>query len=204
MKTTTHSEENLKWIDTELRKLGVADYRFYPENDCYVCDRNGNFFSVCHRQMSKAGNIIERYEIRKLRGSIDKYGYMTYRVVVKGEKKHLKAHRMMLVAWVGDMPGLVVNHKDGDKRNNALANLEWCTVAENNAHAIATGLFDPHAIKQEYAIPPADWMAIYVLNRHFGVSQCELGRMNGCCHTTIAKIIERISRVLPQEVRDGA
>ena len=70
----------------------------------------------------------------KLNGSIDKYGYVTYRITIDGIKKHLKAHRMMLNAWIGERQNLVVNHKDGNKQNNALSNLEWCTVAENNAH----------------------------------------------------------------------
>ena len=74
------------------------------------------------------------YSQMKLNGSIDKYGYVTYRITIDGIKKHLKAHRMMLNAWIGERQNLVVNHKDGNKQNNALSNLEWCTVAENNAH----------------------------------------------------------------------
>ena len=102
----------------------------------------------------------------KLNGSIDKYGYVTYRITIDGIKKHLKAHRMMLNAWIGERQNLVVNHKDGNKQNNALSNLEWCTVAENNAHAISTGLFDPHAAKHELAIPLADWLTLYILYEH--------------------------------------
>ena len=55
----------------------------------------------------------------KLNGSIDKYGYVTYRITIDGIKKHLKAHRMMLNAWIGERQNLVVNHKDGNKQNNA-------------------------------------------------------------------------------------
>src|SRR5699024_7090521 len=93
-------EGALIWVDEQMKTLGVDDYHFCPENDCYVCDRYGNFYSICHRQYSKAGNLVEKYRIMKLNGSIDKYVYVTYRITIDGIKKHLKAHRMMLNAWI--------------------------------------------------------------------------------------------------------
>lgn len=38
------------------------------------------------------------------------------------------------------MDKLQVNHIDGNKKNNTLSNLEWCTNAENQAHAYRIGL----------------------------------------------------------------
>lgn len=203
MLDTTHSRTALEFIRDELSAMGINEYRFCIENDCYVCDRHGNFYSVCKRQYSRTGNLISKYRILPLKGSLDKYGYVTYRITVDGVKKHLKGHRLMMNAWIGEEPDLVVNHKDGDKTNNSLDNLEWCTVAENNRHAIETGLFDPYSIPQTYKIPLSEWMTIYILWRHCGYSYSELGRMYGCVHDTIKGITDRITSVMPEEVLHG-
>lgn len=204
MITTTHTEDALNWIDNAMHNLGVSEYRFCKENDCYICDKSGNFYSVCHRQFSRTGNLINNYRIQKLRGSIDKDGYATYRICESGIKKHLKGHRLMLNAWVGEERNLVVNHKDGNKKNNSLDNLEWCTVAENNAHAIKTGLFNPHSDHHRgHKIPLHEWMTIYILYKHCGYSLSQLGRMNNCVHDTIKRIIERIDGIMPKEVLYG-
>jgi len=199
-----HSNAQLRWIKRSLQNLGIMNYRFCLENDSYVCTENGDFYSVCHRQTSRAGNPVEFYRIRKLKGSIDKYGYRTYRITDDRVKKHLKGHRLMLNAWIGPQENLVVNHKDGDKLNNALSNLEWCTVAENNQHAISMGLNDAYDTKKyKYKIPLCDWVGIYILHKHLNISLNELGRRNGCSHDTIKAIIQRLNRVMPQEVLNG-
>lgn len=200
MSKTTHTEKALQYIDEILRLNGVSDYRFCIENDCYVCTPKGEFYSVCRRQMSRKGNLIEEYRLQKLKGSVDKYGYRVYRMRVNEVKKHVKGHRLVLNAWAEAHDNLCVNHKDGNKQNNSLENLEWCTVAENNEHAIRTGLHNPYKAKQfKYAVNPSEWMSIYILYKHCGYSYSSLGRMNGCVHETIKRIILRIDSIMPKE-----
>lgn len=68
-------------------------------------------------------------------------GYETVTLHKNGKRKPEYIHRLVLIAFGERVPGKnTVNHIDGNKLNNKIDNLEWCTIAENNAHAIRMGL----------------------------------------------------------------
>lgn len=64
---------------------------------------------------------------------------------IDGTKKIYRVHRLVMMAFcpVENMDELEVNHIDGNKRNNRLDNLEWCTASENQKHAFKLGLQKP-------------------------------------------------------------
>lgn len=58
-----------------------------------------------------------------------------------GRRKTFYVHRLVAEAYLGEIPEkMVVNHKDGNKFNNNVSNLEIITVSQNNFHAHALGL----------------------------------------------------------------
>lgn len=68
-------------------------------------------------------------------------GYSMVALFKNGERRDLKIHRLVACSFLENPQNKPqVNHKDGNKLNNNLENLEWCTNSENQKHAYQTGL----------------------------------------------------------------
>lgn len=72
-------------------------------------------------------------------------GYLNVDLCKDRKHKKFLVHRLVALHFIPN-PGMLdqVNHIDGDKTNNCVENLEWCTQVENAVHAVRTGLFKPH------------------------------------------------------------
>lgn len=73
-------------------------------------------------------------------------GYVYVCLCKNNKPKGYRVHRLVMAAFYG-ASNLQVNHIDGDKRNNCLDNLEYCTQSENMLHAYKTGLEKALGIK---------------------------------------------------------
>jgi hypothetical protein len=193
----THSDEQVAQIAASIREWGYDDFRFCVENDNYAVVADGTVFRVCRQQTSKTGRIIRRHETIRLGGSADVYGYRVYRMMVDGRKRHVKGHRLVANAFLGERDHLCVNHRNGQKQDNSAGNLEWVTVAQNNTHAIATGLFDPRAADQSARrkVLLSDFVTIHAMHRHFGIPRAQIARRNRICRQTVDTIIQRVDAV---------
>ena len=110
----------------------MTNYNF---DSRYTADENGNVYfaevSKYHPHIS-VGDAVKAFT--------NKYGYIEYILRDRnGDARHIQAHRItasLFVPMVKDK--LYVNHIDGDKFNNHMSNLEWCTASENEQHSTGT------------------------------------------------------------------
>ena len=86
--------------------------------------------------------VIDYGNVRKtngkeIRGNVNSYGYRVVRLSKNGIGIDKKVHRLVALAFLPAISGKeCVNHKDGNKLNNRVENLEWVTRGENNIHAV--------------------------------------------------------------------
>lgn len=82
---------------------------------------------------------IERHGV-VLEPKIDAEGY--YRVNIGGRIKRDRVHRIIAKCFLPNPRNKeFVNHRDGNKQNNKVTNLEWCTPRENSLLASLNGQF---------------------------------------------------------------
>ncbi|MEF3886439.1 HNH endonuclease [Lacticaseibacillus rhamnosus] len=58
-------------------------------------------------------------------------GYLTVSLCKGGQVHKFYVHRLVATTFLGEKPGMEVNHKDEKRSNNRLENLEWVTTKQN-------------------------------------------------------------------------
>lgn len=90
-------------------------------------------------EISNFGNV--RNKNKQIKKQYDNKGYLCVELFKKNKRKHFRIHRLVMMAFNDNSDHkLDINHIDGNKYNNKIDNLEWCTRKENLKHAVRTGL----------------------------------------------------------------
>lgn len=84
--------------------------------------------------VTQAGEIINRKGV-VLKPYDNGYGYLIVDLRKGKSKKHIRVHRIVAEAFIKNPDNLPeVNHKDENKHNNSVRNLEWCTSSYNKQY----------------------------------------------------------------------
>ena len=142
----SHCLEKACYINSELTlEIHMADHIEDTDSGIYRITREGKVFTQTKRKIPLVGKGMEflgefKFILepeREMTYTLNNRGYLS---VVVRRKTHM-LHRLVAQAFIPNPEGKpFVNHKDGDKQNNHVDNLEWYTAAENNQHARITGL----------------------------------------------------------------
>jgi hypothetical protein len=99
------------------------------------------------RRRCRWGQMIDQRKAgRVLKPWADAGGYLVVYICFAGKRVATNVHRLVAIAFHGPAEGRDVNHANGDKTDNRPDNLEWCSHAENMAHARSTGLLNDRRV----------------------------------------------------------
>lgn len=122
---------NAPSIDIVPRKA-VKGYEGYYEVDMY-----GRVYSLERTiTVNDNGRVYEKpVKECELSQSTHSAGYKTVGLTRNGKTENAYVHRLVAEAYIPNPQNLpFINHKDEDKANNFVTNLEWCTVQYNNTY----------------------------------------------------------------------
>ena len=134
----------------------------------YEVNNHGQVKSLYYR-----GN----FESKILKPGKDRGGYLYVNLHKNGKAKNYRIHRLVAEAFLSNPENLpCINHKDENKENNCLSNLEWCSYEYN----INYGTRNERASKKVMCIETNEvFKSICEAERVTGVSG---GNISACCN----------------------
>lgn len=147
---------------------GYSDY-LVDENGTVVSTKGGEWFVM----KPHATNV----------------GYLRVKLSNGPHQRKHSVHKLVMTSFVGPVPeGKQINHKDGDKTNNTLSNLEYVTPKENIKHAHDTGLRSGRKGERHHNVKVSDADAAKLLALKGKVLQREAAAMFGISRSHVAGI----------------
>ena len=130
-------------------------------------------------EITKEGQVINKTNGHILKPQPNAKGYLRVSIC----KKLVFVHRLVAEKYIPNPDNLPqVNHKDGNKLNNNVDNLEWVDNQVNRTHAVLTGL---HKSGEAIKTVKLDWEKVEYIREHPEISSREYAEMYGCSPSTI-------------------
>lgn len=129
----------------------------------YEIDEKGNVYALPTIKYTPTTKYLSKE--RKLKPYNNGYGYLLVDMRKDGKRYMRLVHRLVAEAFIPNPNNLPqVNHKDGNKSNNQVDNLEWCTCSENQYHAFRHSLkpYGPNHPKSKLT-----WDDVYNIRKYY-------------------------------------
>ena len=103
-------------------------------------DRSKTINNFENYAITKDGVVFNRSTRRILKPDVNSCGYERVTLSKNGNTARFFVHRLVAETFLGFQEGMEVNHINGDKLDNRVNNLEWCTSSSNKQHALSLEL----------------------------------------------------------------
>ncbi|MEH4266008.1 NUMOD4 motif-containing HNH endonuclease [Klebsiella aerogenes] len=134
------------------------------------------------------GRVLSKFKgWQPLRPGTKPGGYLFVGLYASGSRVavYKMVHRLVAEAFIPNPEGKPeVNHKDGDKRNNDVSNLEWVTRSENAIHGVAHDLLKHGFEHCSSKLTPEQVLDIYSAEGRYR----DIGNKYGVCAQTVCNI----------------
>ncbi len=155
----------------------------------------GEVYSL-DRTVTKTDGTLRKVKGQLLKHSTNTKGYLVVRLSKPGVRLSARVHRLVAMTFIPNPDELPeVNHKDGNRCNPALSNLEWCTSSGNSLHAY----YVLGSVKMPRICKLTEEQVVKIRSEHVpGVYGCRrLAKKYGVTPTAIRDLINRRSHSLP-------
>ena len=165
-------------LDTQLNRVPVRLLRVWreaPGHPNYEVSPAGTVRRRAAGQGTRVGRVVKR--------TIGRSGYWTVRI----DGTTVSVHRLVALAYIGPQPSVTheVNHKDRNRLNPHVKNLEWATRSENNRHAYANGA--QAAAGEQKPNRKLSWSDVREIRQSTDTHR-NLGKRYGVTHGVIGRI----------------
>ena len=160
----------------------------------YQTSDEGRVKSLARDIVYKDGRIRHQEE-KLLKPIVDKGGYLRVALCKDGKREYKSVHRLVAEAFIPNPLNLPeVNHKDEDKTNNRVENLEWCTHEYNQnygsrnqrvAEAHTNGITSKQVF--QYSLD-GELVAIWPSTQECGRNGFNQGAVSDCCNNKYMRI----------------
>lgn len=151
----------------------------YQDTDYYITE-NGEIWS---RKCNK---------LKQLKPTLVNWGYLRIGLMIDGKQIPKLVHRLVGETFISNPENYPqINHKDGNKTNNHISNLEWCDNGHNQKHAYQIGLNKPTNGEKHWhsKLTEQQVLEIRELYSTKNYTQKELGKKFGIRQFQISRII---------------
>ena len=135
------------------------------------------------KSLGNGGSNASREKI--LKPQKDRYGYLRVNLCKEGKLKNHKIHRLVAQAFIPNHNNYpIINHKDENKQNNRVDNLEFCTSKYNNNYGTRNQIITNHPNESKKVLcveTGVIYPSIHQVERELGfehsyISKCCTGR----------------------------